>query len=79
MKIFIDSTLFIIYEWKDGKKDKELLNHMGPYNAPSFQKLVDKVLTPAQQSDYNGGDYDRVYTLSKKKTAILMAEIDKLK
>lgn len=79
MKIFIDSTVFKVYEWTDGRMGAELLNYYGQYNALSFQSFVDKILTPSQLYIYVTGDSDRVFTLSKKKERIMLEEIPKLK
>lgn len=79
MKIFIDSTLFIIYEWENGRRGDELLNYFGEYHALSFQSLIDKILTPSQQYKYIIGNTDLVYTISKKKEKIMFEEIEILK
>lgn len=79
MKIFIDSTLFIVYEWKDGKRSTVLLNYFGQYNALSFQTFVNKILSPCQLQEYVGGDYDQVYVLSKKREKIMYDQIEMMK
>lgn len=77
MKIFIDSTWYIIYEWVDGKCDRELYRDDFDYGAYSFQKIVDEALTIKQQQLYVSGDSDKVWNLSKKKELALKAAIKK--
>ena len=79
MKIFIDSSWFIVYEWTEGRKGEVLLNFYGQYNAVLFQTFVDKILTPSQLFDYVAGDTDKVITLSKKKERIMLELIPKMK
>lgn len=69
MKIFIDSVLHTIYEWEDGSLGDELVS-VNLRDSIGFTKIVDKILTPSQMYNYAGGN-DIVYTLSKKKEAIL--------
>lgn len=79
MRIFIDSTWLKVFEWKDGKRETELLNYYGPYNDSSFQCFIEKILTPSQLYKYVTGDNDGVYTLSKKREKIMFQEIEKYK
>jgi len=77
MKIFIDSTMCVIYEWEDRRIGAELFrcDHRYPF---SFQRIVDDILTPAQQTQYCTGN-DIAYRLSKKKQAVLAGYIQKQK
>lgn len=73
MKIIIDDT-GSINEWENGKTGNLLISER-KYNEV-IDKIASKVLTPRQYESFVTRDTARVFTLSKKKSDLLMTIID---